>query len=82
MAPALELLVGHPDNRMDFLTVVGEIHLAGGSLHLLLVLIICHAEINWRQRWPSVAAAGSRSKPRLRAQPRWHNICEFMCGHK
>lgn len=85
-APALELLVGHADSQMDFLTAVGEIHPAGGSLHLFLVVTVCHTEINGRQRWPSVAAAGSRRKPRLRAQPRsaprWHNICEFMCGHK
>lgn len=82
VAPALEALVGHADSRTDFLTAVGEIHPAGGSLHLLLVVIIWHAEINLRQRWPSVAAADSQRKLRLRAQPRWHNICGFMCGHK
>lgn len=85
-ALALEVLLGHADNGMDFLTAAGEIHPAGGSLRLLFVGIICHAEIDGRQRWPWVAAAGSPRKPGLRAQPRsaprWHNSCEFMCGHK
>lgn len=78
--PALEVLVGHAGSRADFLTAVGEIHPAGGRLHLFLVVMVCHAEINWRQRWPLVAAAGSRRTPRLRAQPHRHRAGTTSVG--
>lgn len=69
MAPAPESLAGNAAGRRGLVTAAGGNPSRGQKFvsSCFFILLVCHAEVNWRKRSPFVA--GRRLKLRLSAQP-------------